>query len=200
MRHKAIPTILIAAAVVVLAAAGTVAAQGEQRFDDVPPDHYAFDAINWMVDAGITSGCGDGSSFCPDQPLNRAHVAVFLYRYHQHSTTTTTMPPMDCDSAIESAQVTIDEFTDTISDATDALVLVAGSLYGEQELANYQRLHTEANTLIETLTGPRLDAAEAACDASRFRVFRSTVADLEANWGAVRDLCRDKLAHHGINC
>lgn len=79
MSRKAITTILTAVVVVVLAAAGTVAAQAEQRFDDVPTDHYAFDAINWMVDNQITGGCGD-NNYCPDQPLTRAHLAAFLYR------------------------------------------------------------------------------------------------------------------------
>lgn len=82
MRRKATSTVLIATAVAVLAAAGTVAAQSEQRFDDVPTDHYAFEAINWMVDNEITGGCGD-NNFCPDRPLTRAHLAAFLYRYNQ---------------------------------------------------------------------------------------------------------------------
>ena len=59
--------------------AGTVAAQSEQRFNDVPTDHYAYEAIEWMVANGITGGCGDGN-FCPDRPLTRAHLAAFLYR------------------------------------------------------------------------------------------------------------------------
>ena len=78
--RRFIPTALIAVTVAILAAAGTVAAQSAQRFDDVPTDHYAYDAINWMVDNGITVGCGDGTNFCPEKPLNRAHVAAFLYR------------------------------------------------------------------------------------------------------------------------
>ena len=84
--RRFIPTALIAVTVAILAAAGTVAAQSAQRFDDVPPDHYAFEAVNWMVDNGITTGCGDGTNFCPGRALNRAHVAAFLYRYHQTRT------------------------------------------------------------------------------------------------------------------
>ena len=59
--------------------ASTVTAQSEQRFNDVPTDHYAYEAIEWMVANGITGGCGDGN-FCPDRPLTRAHLAAFLYR------------------------------------------------------------------------------------------------------------------------
>ena len=32
--------------------AGTVAAQSEQRFNDMPTDHYAYEAIEWMVAQG----------------------------------------------------------------------------------------------------------------------------------------------------
>ena len=82
--HRTATLVLLAVLIATAAATGTVAAQSAQRFDDVPTDHYAHDAINWMVDAKITGGCGDGSNFCPDQPLNRAHLAAFLYRYHQY--------------------------------------------------------------------------------------------------------------------
>lgn len=74
----AITTVVVAA----VALAATAVAQPAQRFGDVPPDHYAFEAASWMADNGITTGCGDGSNFCPDQPLTRAHIAAFLHRYH----------------------------------------------------------------------------------------------------------------------
>ena len=69
-----------AAVVAVLAVAGTVTAQSDQRFDDVPTDAYYYAAVNWAVDNGITSGCGDGTNFCPDKALTRAHVVTFLHR------------------------------------------------------------------------------------------------------------------------
>ena len=78
--RRIIPTALIAAAVVLLAAAGTVAAQATQRFADVAPDAYYYDAVNWAVDNGITVGCGDGTNFCPHDTLTRAHMVTFLYR------------------------------------------------------------------------------------------------------------------------
>ena len=75
--------VVVALAVTVAASlAVTAVAQSAQRFDDVPTDHYAFEAIDWMVDNQITGGCGDGSNFCPDQTLTRAHIAAFLHRYH----------------------------------------------------------------------------------------------------------------------
>ena len=80
--RKLIPTAIITVTIAVLATVGTVAAQSTQRFEDVPPDHYAFDAIEWAAANGITAGCGDGR-FCPDSSLNRAQMVTFLHRYHE---------------------------------------------------------------------------------------------------------------------
>ena len=65
-----------------IALVGTVAAQTDQRFEDVPPDHYAYHSVDWAVENGITAGCGDGTNFCPERNLNRAHMVTFLKRYH----------------------------------------------------------------------------------------------------------------------
>ncbi len=70
----------VAVVVAVLAAVGTAAAQSSQRFEDVPSDAYFHDAVEWAVENGITTGCGDGTNFCPDDPLTRAHVVTFLHR------------------------------------------------------------------------------------------------------------------------
>ena len=80
-----IKAVAIGATVVALISAaivGTVAAQTLQLFEDVPRGHYAHDAIQWAVENGITQGCGDGRNFCPEQPLDRAHIVTFLKRYH----------------------------------------------------------------------------------------------------------------------
>ena len=74
---------VVGVVVAMLAVVGAVAAQSAQRFNDVPTDHYAYEAVNWAVDAGITGGCGDGTNFCPDAPLNRAQMVTFLHRYNQ---------------------------------------------------------------------------------------------------------------------
>lgn len=72
-------TVIIAAAVLVLAAAGTVAAQNSLRFSDVPTDHDAFDAVEWAAVNGVT-GCDDGE-FCPDAAVTRADVATMMYQH-----------------------------------------------------------------------------------------------------------------------
>jgi hypothetical protein len=50
-----------------------------EGFDDVPADHWAFSYIEDLAVSGITSGCGEGN-FCPNAPITRAQLAVFLER------------------------------------------------------------------------------------------------------------------------
>ena len=76
---------------VVAGVAVAVGPLGSDRFEDVPPGHYADEAIGWAADQGITSGCAE-SEFCPDGVVTRAQIVTFLYRYDQGTTTTTTVP------------------------------------------------------------------------------------------------------------
>lgn len=55
------------------------AAASLSLFDDVDPAGFHGPFIGRMADLGITRGCG-GGSFCPDRPVTRAHMAVFLSR------------------------------------------------------------------------------------------------------------------------
>jgi Leucine-rich repeat (LRR) protein len=48
-------------------------------FGDVPPDYWAATFIKQLVAEGITVGCG-GGNYCPEQPVTRAQMAVFLVR------------------------------------------------------------------------------------------------------------------------
>ena len=67
-----------------LASAASVApgaaAQG-QRFPDVPLDHYAFEAVEWAAETGVTSGYPDGT-FKPQRPLIKRYVVAFMERYY----------------------------------------------------------------------------------------------------------------------
>ncbi|MBF0371662.1 MAG: DUF1566 domain-containing protein, partial [Magnetococcales bacterium] len=53
--------------------------QVERTFSDVSCDHFAADEISILAETSITNGCGDGS-YCPDNTLQRAEMAVFLLR------------------------------------------------------------------------------------------------------------------------
>jgi len=46
-------------------------------FGDVPTTHGQFRFVEALAAAGITGGCG-GGNFCPDAPLTRGQMAVFL--------------------------------------------------------------------------------------------------------------------------
>ncbi len=46
-------------------------------FNDVPTTHPFFRFIEALNASGITAGCG-GGNFCPDAPLTRGQMAVFL--------------------------------------------------------------------------------------------------------------------------
>jgi hypothetical protein len=46
-------------------------------FGDVPTSDPAFQWIEALVASGITAGCGSGN-YCPDAPLTRRQMAVFL--------------------------------------------------------------------------------------------------------------------------
>jgi len=46
-------------------------------FNDVPTTDPAFQFIEAIAASGITAGCG-GGNYCPDQPVTRRQMAVFL--------------------------------------------------------------------------------------------------------------------------
>jgi hypothetical protein len=50
---------------------------GVATFNDVPTGSPLFPFVEALVDSGITSGCG-GGSYCPNSPLTRGQMAVFL--------------------------------------------------------------------------------------------------------------------------
>ena len=52
-------------------------APGSANFNDVPTNHPFFQFISALSASGITGGCGNGN-FCPDNPVTRGQMAVFL--------------------------------------------------------------------------------------------------------------------------
>ena len=50
------------------------------RFNDVDPASFHARFIERMAELEVTTGCGDGSGFCPDRNVSRAQMAVFLSR------------------------------------------------------------------------------------------------------------------------
>lgn len=52
-------------------------APGAATFTDVPTGHPFFRFVEALASAGITGGCGSGL-YCPDSPVTRGQMAVFL--------------------------------------------------------------------------------------------------------------------------
>ena len=52
-------------------------APGVATFNDVPVSNPFFQYVEALVAAGITGGCG-GGSYCPNAPVTRGQMAVFL--------------------------------------------------------------------------------------------------------------------------
>ncbi len=52
-------------------------APGAATFGDVPASHPFFKFVEALYASGITAGCG-GGNFCPDTPVTRGQMAVFL--------------------------------------------------------------------------------------------------------------------------
>jgi hypothetical protein len=62
-----------------LTPADTVAFPAAPFFDDVPAGHPFFANIQKMKQRAITSGCST-TSYCPDDPVTRGQMAVFVVR------------------------------------------------------------------------------------------------------------------------
>jgi hypothetical protein len=56
-----------------------VANPGTQSFSDVPKSHTFYKAIETLYAQNVTNGCG-GGKFCPESPVTRAQMAIFLVR------------------------------------------------------------------------------------------------------------------------
>ena len=56
---------------------------GAPAFTDVKSGNWYAPYVAWAVAAGITDGVGQGR-FAPDEPVTRAQMAAFLWRYFQH--------------------------------------------------------------------------------------------------------------------
>lgn len=54
-------------------------------FTDVTDSNVHADGITWVADAGVTAGCGDGSTYCPNDPVIRAQMATFMHRLSGHA-------------------------------------------------------------------------------------------------------------------
>ena len=75
-----------------------------QIFTDVPCTSGFAPWINELVAEGVTAGCGNGSAYCPTDPVKRQQMAVLLLRtlggpgYTPPACVTATFGDVPCDS------------------------------------------------------------------------------------------------------
>jgi hypothetical protein len=82
-------------------------------FQDVNDTSTHAPAISWAVDQGITKGCGDGSNYCPDEPVTRGQMATFLHRLSQTASTPTAT--VAAGTTIHRAEMNVIESTDGVT-------------------------------------------------------------------------------------
>jgi hypothetical protein len=50
---------------------------GQPTFNDVPANDFGYQYVEALAASGITGGCG-GGAYCPDSPVTRRQMAIFL--------------------------------------------------------------------------------------------------------------------------
>jgi hypothetical protein len=70
------------AMVVAACALGATGASAQQcaNFGDVLASSAFCPSVEWVKNRAITTGCGDGSNYCPDSDVTRLSMAAFLQR------------------------------------------------------------------------------------------------------------------------
>jgi hypothetical protein len=71
---------LLATAIVAAAIAFPLGVIASHQFSDVPDSNTYHADIDALADAGVTTGCGDGSTFCPSAFVTREQMAAFMNR------------------------------------------------------------------------------------------------------------------------
>jgi hypothetical protein len=77
MRKSALIAALVAAVLVV-----PLGVYASHQFSDVPDSHLFHNAIGWMKDNNVTSGCNPpvNDKYCPDDTVTRGQMAAFMKR------------------------------------------------------------------------------------------------------------------------
>src|SRR5215475_14266330 len=78
------------------------AALANHNFSDVPTSAGYHDFVDFLVQNGITSGCGTGL-FCPNNTVTRGQMAIFLQKL---ATALDTCPP----DSVKSGSACIDRY------------------------------------------------------------------------------------------
>ncbi len=80
---KRLGVVAITAVLASLTTLGALAASAQ--FGDIVPGHPHEEGIGFAAESGVTAGCGDGSNYCPNDPVTRAQMGTFLHRLSGHA-------------------------------------------------------------------------------------------------------------------
>ncbi len=76
-------------------------------FTDVPVDAWYADEVSRLAASGITTGCGDGTTFCPGQHTTRGQMATFLWRARSLRPIADPQPPNASDCMFTTSAPTV---------------------------------------------------------------------------------------------
>ncbi len=93
-----IPVLLRIAAVALALAAAPAAAQNCVGFTDVLASSPFCPSVEWVKNRGITTGCGAGTTYCPNDAVSRLGMAAFLQRVGDKLTPALITPVPKADS------------------------------------------------------------------------------------------------------
>ena len=91
---------LVSVAALALVPLGALA-QNCVGFGDVLASNSFCPNVEWVKNRGVTLGCGDGSNYCPNDPVTRLQMAIFLNRLG------TALTPVDLAPAVAAPVVGI---------------------------------------------------------------------------------------------
>lgn len=108
-------------------------------FSDVPPEHWAYDFISEIYNAGITAGCSQNPlMYCPDNGVTREQMAVFIIRSVEGE------PPANyCDFGLPFTDVTSDMWSCRFIKRLKELGITGGypdGRYGPYDLVNREQM------------------------------------------------------------
>ena len=114
-----------AAITVATLALSATAAYASHVFTDVEDDRFYAAAVAWADENGITTGCGAGTTFCPEDPVTRGENITFAKRYDDNivqpalGNFDNRLDALEASDGIEHGEIVLTHGTDTVT-ANDA--------------------------------------------------------------------------------
>jgi hypothetical protein len=143
-------------------------------FSDVVDGSTHFDGIKYMKDTGITLGCGDGTTFCPKDPVLRETMATFMYRMSGNDPATPASVNADKLDGKDST-----EFLGKAEKAADADKLDGKN---STEFANSSHTHSNAETTNEPGIALNFDTDEVSATGTPTAMISTSMRAPSDGW------------------